>query len=86
MTTLGEAPGGASLIRSLENAMKDLSLLYAHTPDGKAEESLRSYVKRIEPALIEGVGAGTAKIILEGFASAVMNEKHKIETAGTSRA
>jgi hypothetical protein len=86
MTTLGDAPGGAQLIEDLTRAIKDLSLLYAHTPDERAQASLKAYVERIEPQLVADVGAGPARVILEAFASAVMTEKHKIESGGASRA
>jgi hypothetical protein len=83
---LKDAPGGVGFIKSLENAAKDLSLLYACTPDSKAQASLDEYLKRIEPGLIEAVGAGPAKIICAGFRSAVMAEKRKIEACESSRA
>jgi hypothetical protein len=86
MTTLGNAPGGKELIESLAKAIKDLALLYANTPDDRAQESLDGYVDRISPELIEAVGAGNAAKMLEAFRSAVLTEKHKIESAGTSRA
>jgi hypothetical protein len=86
MTTLRNAPGGANLIESLTQAIKDLSLLYANTPDDKAQASLKAYVDNIQPELTEAVGAGTAAKILEAFRSAVMTEKHKIESGGASRA
>lgn len=83
---LKDAPGGAALIESLTEAIKDLSLLYAGTPDERAKASLKSYVAGIESELIAGVGAGPAKIMLEAFAAAVMGEKHRVESDGTSRA
>ena len=86
MTALGEAPGGAPLIKSLTEAIADLSLLYAGTDDNKAQASLKSYVDSIEPEHVAAVGALPARVILEAFASAVMGEKHKIEAGGASRA
>jgi hypothetical protein len=86
MTTLGEAPGGPVLIEALTKAIADFSLLYAGTPDRKALPHLESYIGRIEPTIIEAVGAGPAKIILEAFASAVIGEKHRHEANGASRA
>lgn len=83
---LGEAPGGAKLIESHTQAIKDLSLLYANTPDDKAQASLKACIDKIQAELSEAVGAGTAAKILEAFASAVMGEKHKIEALGASRA
>jgi hypothetical protein len=47
----------------------------------------RGYLQSIiEPGIIEAVGDGPAKIMLEAFASVVMSEKHKIESQGASRA
>lgn len=83
---LKDAPGGPSLIDSLTTAINDLSLLYASTPDDRAQDSLKEFIERVEAELITGVGAGPARTILEAFASAVMGEKHKIEAAGASRA
>jgi hypothetical protein len=84
--TLGEAPGGAVLIESLINAIKDFSLLYAATPDDRARPHLESYIGSIEPSIIEAVGAGNARVILDTFAATVMGEKHKHEAQGVSRA
>jgi hypothetical protein len=67
-------------------ASRNLSLLYAHTPDDKASASLQGYVDKVRPVLREAVGAGTAEEILETFASAVMGRKHEIEAGGASRA
>ena len=83
---LKDAPGGAGLIESLTNAVKDLSLLYAHSPDDIARASLEAYIDKVKPELSEAVGAGTAANILEAFASAVMGRKHEIEAGGASRA
>ena len=86
MTTLGDAPGGAQLIESLTDAVKTLSLAYAGTPDEEAKAHLQTYIDKIQPELMEAVGAGTAAKILEAFASAVMGRKHEIEAGGASRA
>jgi hypothetical protein len=85
-TTLGAVPGGPELIDSLTKAIADFSLLYAGTPDERARPHLESYIGRIEPSIVEAVGAGPAKIILQAFASAVMGEKHRHEVRGASRA
>jgi hypothetical protein len=86
MTTLGEAPGGPQLIKSLIEAVKTLALLYAGTPDENAKAHLETYVDKIQPELAEAVGAGTAAKLLEGFTSAVLGTKHEIEAQGASRA
>jgi len=88
MTTikLGDAPGGAKLIASLAEAIRDLSLLYAGTPDHRAVGSLSAYIEAIRPDLVEAVGAGRAAIMLQTFATAVMGRKHEIEAGGGSRA
>ena len=69
----------AGLAASMMEAIKNLSLLYAGTPDDKASASLRSYIDKVRPSLREAVGAGAAEDILETFASAVMGRKHEIE-------
>jgi hypothetical protein len=86
MVALKDAPGGEKLIASLTEAIKDLSLLYAHSPDGRAIASLQAYVDIIRLQLSEAVGAGTAEKMLEVFRGAVMGRKHEIEAGGASRA
>ena len=83
---LKDAPGGASLIASLTEAVKDLALLYAATPDMRAQASLKAYINRIEPELAAAVGPGNARVILDTFAATVMSEKHRHEAQGASRA
>jgi len=83
---LKDVPGGPALIARLTQAMKGLSLLYAGTPDEKAQASLKEYVDAIRPDLVASVGANNANKMLEAFTSAVMGEKHRIEAAGASRA
>jgi hypothetical protein len=84
---LTDAPGGRYLIAALTEAAKDLSLIYANSPDDRAQASLRAYLERIRPELVGAVGTGPAtQIILDGFASAVMSEKRRMEAEGVSRA
>ncbi len=82
---LKDAPGGAALIEAMLEAIKNLSLLYAHTPDDKASASLQGYIEKVRPALRQAVGAGTAEKMLEVFRGAVMGRKHEIEGGGGSR-
>jgi hypothetical protein len=70
----------------LTSAIKDLSLLYAHSPDDKARASLQSYVDKILPELTKAVGARMAARILEIFTAAVIGRKNEIESGGVSRA
>jgi hypothetical protein len=71
MTTFEDAPGGAQLIKSLTEAVKKLSLLYAYTPDEEAKAHLQTYIDKIQPELTEAVGAGTAaKLLAETIAVA----------------
>lgn len=84
--TLGQLPAGADLIASLTQAARDLSLLYAGTPDDRAEASLQHYVAAIRPDLTEAVGASMASVILRAFSSAVMNQKRRLEAGSASRA
>ncbi|HLZ03428.1 MAG TPA: hypothetical protein VKR55_14915 [Bradyrhizobium sp.] len=86
MTTLGSAPGGAQFIDSLVEAIKTLALLYASTPDARALPHLEQYAAMIQPAVSEAIGAGSAARLLNAFRSAVMTEKHRIESSGASRA
>ena len=83
---LKDAPGGAELIESLISAIRDLSLLYAATPGGKAQASLQEYVARIMPNLTDAVGARTAAKIISTLACTVLAEKRRLEAGGTSRA
>jgi len=85
MTTLGEAPGGAQFIESLTGVVKQLGLLYAHTPDERAQSSLDGYIERIGDAIVEAVGAKTAPKLLEALRCAVMSRKKEIENSPTSR-
>jgi hypothetical protein len=84
MTTLGEAPGGPQLIESLTNAIKDLSLLYAGTPDDRARPHLESYLNSIETGIVDAVGASKAPTILDGMRRAVMTRKWEIEAGSGS--
>jgi hypothetical protein len=84
--TLGEAPGGATLIEALTTAAQQLALLYANTPDARALPHLESYIDAVEPTLIEAVGADKASIILNAMRGAVMGHKHKIESTGSGHA
>jgi hypothetical protein len=86
MTTLGDAPGGAGLIASLADAIKNLSLLYAGTPDHRAIGSLSAYIEAIRPGIVEAIGAGPAAKMLLTFSHAVMERKRKLESCGVSRA
>ena len=70
----------------LISAVKELTLLYASTPDDRAQASLQAYVAKIMPELTEAIGADLAAKTLEVFVGAVMDEKHRIEAAGASRA
>jgi hypothetical protein len=86
MMLIKDAPGGREFIEALTKAIKDLSLVYAGTPDEKARTHLETYIASIEPSIIEAVGADAAATFIEAFRDAVMTEKHKIETSGASRA
>jgi hypothetical protein len=86
MTTLGDAPGGADLIEAMLEAIRNLSLAYAGTPDARASASLKSYINRVRPTLTEAVGPCTAERLLDTFRAAVMGRKHEIEAGGASRA
>jgi len=86
MMTLGNAPGGPEFVNTLIEAIKVLSLLYSNTPDSRAEPHLESFLTRIEPYLVEAVGAGNAAVILDGLRRAVMTRKHEMEAGGASRA
>jgi hypothetical protein len=76
---LADAPGGARLIAALAAAAKDLSLLYANTPDEKAREHLGSYCASIEAGLTEAIGVDNAARIIKAVSAAVMARKHEIE-------
>jgi hypothetical protein len=79
MTTLKDAPGGMAFARCLAAAVDDLSLAYAHTPDNRAAPHLEAFLRSIEPAIVEAVGARKAPIWLDAFRGAVMTRKRKIE-------
>lgn len=83
---LRDAPGGTKFIDSLIEAVKALSLLYAHTPDDRARPHLESYLRSIESSIVEAVGTSKAPILLNGFRRAVMARKGEIEAGGASRA
>lgn len=83
---LGELPAGVDLIASLTEAGRSLSLLYANTPDARAEASLHRYTATIRPDLAETVGERMANLMIDAFAKTVMAQKHRIERAGASRA
>lgn len=86
MTTLADLPAGADLIASLTQAVRDLSLAYAGTPDERAEASLQRYVAAIRPGIAEALGVSMAAVITGAFASAVMKEKRRLEAGPASRA
>ncbi len=50
MMTLKDAPGGTKFMDSLIKAVKVLSLLYAHTPDGRARPHLSLISAASSPA------------------------------------
>jgi hypothetical protein len=80
--TLGNAPGGAVLIEELTKAVADMGLVYAGTPDERAELSLQDFATRIESTLVDAVGATAATKILEAFCAAVRGRKREIESKG----
>jgi hypothetical protein len=86
MTTLKDVPGGMTFAKCLAKAVDDLSLAYAGTPDDRARPHLEAYLRSIEPALAEAVGAGQVPIWVAAFHGAVMRRKRMIEVAGASRA
>jgi len=86
MTTLKDVPGGMKFAECLAKAVDDLSLAYAHTPDDRARPHLESFLRSIEPALAEAVGAGKVPIWVAAFRGVVMARKRMIEVAGASRA
>jgi hypothetical protein len=81
---LQDAPGGAEFIECLTDAVQRLALLYANTPNDRAEVSLDSYIARIEPAISEAVGARKAPILLAAFRRAVITRKSEIEAGHTT--
>lgn len=81
-----DAPGGREFVNSLVGAIKDFALLYAGTPDDCAVPHLESYIEAIRPTVIGSVGPRMAETILDTFSAAVIGEKHRIESAGASRA
>lgn len=81
-----DAPGEPKFVYSLIEAVKSLSLLYAGTPDDRARTSLEEFIGRIEPGIVEAVGATKAPILLDGLRRAVLGRKHEIEAGGASRA
>jgi hypothetical protein len=83
---LKDAPGGAQLIETLAGAARILALLYPNTADAPALRHLASYIAAIEPTLAEELGADLAAKMMAAFHSAVMTEKHRIESGGASRA
>jgi hypothetical protein len=86
MIMLKDVPGGMSVAESLAQAVEALSLLYACSPDDKAQSHLEGFIGRIENGLGEAVGPDTAPILLNALRSAVMTRKHQIEAVGASRA
>lgn len=83
---LRDVPGGPDLIISLTQAVADLSLLYAGSPDERAEASLQRYAATILPDLVEAVGPRVAVLMICNFTRTVMVQKHQIEAAGVFRA
>lgn len=83
---LGDLPAGVDLIASLTEAARTLSLLYANTPDERAEASLHRYTATIRPDLNKAVGERMARQMIDAFTNTVMAQKHRIESAGASRA
>jgi hypothetical protein len=73
-------------VESLIEATKALALLYAATPDAAAEESLKAYIDRIRPDIVDALGASTATKLLEIFSKVVLSEKRRLESVGISRA
>jgi hypothetical protein len=86
MITLKDVPGGMAFAECLAAAVDDLSLAYSHTPDSQAGPHLESFLRSIEPAIVDAVGAGKAPIWLDAFRGAVMTRKHMLEAGGASRA
>ena len=82
---LQDAPGGPALIESLIDAARTWAVLFASTGDAPALLHLQSYLASIEPALVEAIGPGPAAKVMEAFRGAVMAEKHKLESGGSSR-
>jgi hypothetical protein len=76
------SPEWQQFTERLISAIKELSLLYANTPNDKTEASLQDYVNKIMPELTEAIGADLAAKTLEVFALAVMSRKHEIEAGG----
>ena len=78
---LRDAPGGQKFIECLIEAVKTLSLTYAGTSDERARPSLETYIRGIEPSIVEAVGTRKAPILLEAFRGAVLTRKKEIEAA-----
>jgi hypothetical protein len=70
----------------LAKAVDDLSLAYSFTPDSQAGPHLESFLKRIEPAIVDAVGASMAPAWLSAFRGEVFKRKYGLEAAGASRA
>ena len=62
-------------LESSIDVIKTLSLLYAGTPDERAHPHLEGYLSRVEPGLIEAMGAGNASIMLDTLRGAIMGRK-----------
>jgi hypothetical protein len=79
---LKDAPGGPEFVQNIMDAVQDLALLYAHTPDECARPHLEGYIDRIKPGIIEAVGADNAPKLLNAIRCATMTHKHTIEAGG----
>jgi hypothetical protein len=52
---------------ALVSAIENFSLLYAGTPDSRAERHLEGFLTSIEPGITEALGASNATVILDGL-------------------
>jgi hypothetical protein len=86
MIKLADAPGGARLIEVLSVAVRDLSLLYAGTPDDRAQVHLHKFCAWLEVNLATAVGTATATEVARKFRETVIGRKHEIEAAGPNAA
>jgi hypothetical protein len=84
MITLKDVPGGMAFAECLAAAVDDLSFAYAFTQDSQARPHLESFLRSIEPAMIDAVGASKAPAWLNAFRGAVMTRKRKIEVGSGS--
>jgi hypothetical protein len=84
MTTLKDVRGGMKFAECLAKAVDDLSFAYSHTPDSQAVLHLEAFLRSIEPAIADAVGAGHAPTWLNAFRGAVMTRKSEIEVRSGS--